>query len=71
MSQNQKYKLVWEWIRFLKVDKYHINGLAKKAILKKVILRLLGSCTISKQESCHLILETSMAFCSNQFYKIN
>ena len=32
---------------------------------------LLGCCTIQNEESCHLILETSMVSCSHTFVKIN
>ena len=35
------------------------------------MLRLLGLRTISKQESCHLLLGTPMVPCSHMFIKIN
>ena len=35
------------------------------------MLRILSSCTISKQESCHLLLGTPMVSCSHMFGKIN
>ena len=35
------------------------------------MLKILGSHTISKQESCHLLLGTPMVSCSHTFIKIN
>ena len=35
------------------------------------MLKLLGSRTISKQESCHLLLGTPMVSCSHTFIKID
>ena len=36
-----------------------------------MMLNLIGSRTISKQESCHLSLGTAMVSCSHQFVKIS
>ena len=49
----------------------HQTGLGTKGVLKKMMLNLIGSRTISKQESCHLAIGTSMVSCSHVFIRIN
>ena len=51
------------------INECHIDGLLW--ISREVIIRLLWSCMISKQEFYYLILRTHMVSCSRQFCKIN
>ena len=48
-----------------------MDQLAYNTTLKKMMPRLLGLCSISKQGSCHLILRTAMVSCQRHFCKIN
>ena len=49
----------------------HHTGLGTKGILKRVMTKLIGNRTMSKQESCHLILGTSMISCFHNFPNVN
>ena len=49
----------------------HHTGLGLRGIFKKMMFNLIGSRTISKQESCHLSLGTPMVSCSHMFVKIS
>ena len=48
----------------------HHTGIGPRGILKKMVLNLVGSCTSSKQDSCHLSLGTLMVSCSHNFVRL-
>ena len=52
------------------IKKLHVDNLITKATLENIMLRILGLRTISKQESCHLLLGTPIVSCSHMFVKI-
>ena len=53
------------------IDKCHNNGLTTNEFQKHVMIGLLGSRIISKQEVCHFILRTTMVSSSHQFREIS
>ncbi len=50
------------------INTLHTDSLTTRADLKKIMLRLLRFCTISKQESYHLFLRNTMVSCSQHAF---